>query len=42
MRSDAKSLSLFIGWDVGGWNCGNNPNIRDAIAIPNNNLVIIG
>lgn len=30
MKSDAKSLSFFIGWDVGGWNCDNNPNSRDA------------
>ena len=42
MKSDAKSLSFLVGIDVGGRNCGNNPNSRDAIAIPNNNLVIIG
>ena len=27
---------------VGDRNCGNNPNSRNAIAIPNNNLVIVG
>ena len=27
MKSDAKSLSFFIGIDVGGRNCGNKPNI---------------
>lgn len=24
---------LFIGWDVGGWNCDKNPNSRDALVI---------
>ena len=42
MKSDAKSLSFFIGWDVGGWNCDNIPNSRDAIVILDNNLVIVG
>ena len=42
MKSDAKSLSFFIGWDVGGWNCDNNPNSRDAIVIHDNKLVIVG
>jgi hypothetical protein len=32
MKSDAKSLSLFIGWDVGGWDCDNKPNIRGAMS----------
>ena len=32
MKSDAKSLSFFIGWDVGGWNCDNKPNIRGAMS----------
>ena len=42
MKSEAKALPFFIGWDVGGWNCGNNPNSRDAIVILDNNLVIVG
>ena len=42
MKSDAKSLSFFIGWDVGGWNCGNNSNSSDAIVIHDNKLVIVG
>lgn len=24
---------LFIGWDVGGWNCDKNPNSRDALVV---------
>lgn len=27
------NASYYIGWDVGGWNCDNNPNSRDAIVI---------
>ena len=30
--SDSEGLEqLFIGWDVGGWNCDNNPKSRDAL-----------
>lgn len=24
---------LFVGWDVGGWNCDKNPNSRDALVV---------
>ena len=24
---------LFIGWDVGGWNCDKNPTGRDALVV---------
>jgi hypothetical protein len=27
---------LFIGWDVGGWNCDRNPSSRDALVARNN------
>lgn len=27
---DGLGKPVFIGWDVGGWNCGRNPNSRDA------------
>ena len=28
-----KRESLFIGWDVGGWNCDKNPTSRDALIV---------
>ena len=28
---------LFIGWDVGGWNCDRNPNSRDALFVVDGN-----
>ncbi|WP_268799029.1 hypothetical protein [Pseudomonas huanghezhanensis] len=31
-RTDAPKM-LFVGWDVGGWNCDYNPKSRDALAI---------
>jgi len=34
--------SFFIGWDVGGWNCDNNSNSRDAIVILDETLRIVG
>ncbi len=36
------SRSFFIGWDVGGWNCDNNPRSRDAIVILDEDLRIVG
>ncbi|MFO7724526.1 MAG: hypothetical protein R6V45_03170 [Oceanipulchritudo sp.] len=32
----------FIGWDVGGWNCDRNSKSRDAIAILDNGLSLVG
>ena len=29
----AGSDQVFIGWDVGGWNCDKNPNSRDALVV---------
>lgn len=29
----ASSDQVFIGWDVGGWNCDKNPNSRDALVV---------
>ena len=26
-------MKCFVGWDVGGWNCDQNRNSRDALAI---------
>jgi hypothetical protein len=34
--------SFCIGWDVGGWNCDRNPSSRDAIAIIDSGLAILG
>jgi len=33
---------FFIGWDVGGWNCDNNRNSRDAVIILDEKLDIAG
>ncbi|AGI68225.1 hypothetical protein OAN307_c26360 [Octadecabacter antarcticus 307] len=33
MTPGADLDQLFIGWDVGGWNCDKNPNSRDALVI---------
>lgn len=29
----ARGDQVFIGWDVGGWNCDKNPNSRDALVV---------
>lgn len=31
--ADAQREHLFIGWDVGGWNCDKNQNSRDALVV---------
>ena len=33
---------IFIGWDVGGWNCDNNPKSRDAMVVLNAERQIVG
>jgi hypothetical protein len=33
---------IFVGWDVGGWNCDNNPSSRDAIVILDSELTMLG
>lgn len=42
MRSKAQIEAFFVGWDVGGWNCDNNPHSRDAIVILDSDLAIVG
>ena len=37
-----KPIQWFVGWDVGGWNCDNNPRSRDAIAILNESGELVG
>lgn len=41
MLTDTKP-ELFIGWDVGGWNCDQNPKSRDAIVIIDSELNLVG
>ena len=31
MKVKGERSKLFLGWDVGGWNCDRNPNSRDAL-----------
>jgi hypothetical protein len=33
---------LFIGWDVGGWNCDTNANSRDALVVLDEQLNLLG
>lgn len=33
---------LFIGWDVGGWNCDRNPSSRDALVILDDQREVVG
>lgn len=34
--------AFFIGWDVGGWNCDQNPESRDAIVILDDTMSTVG
>jgi hypothetical protein len=36
------SLSFYIGWDVGGWNCDRNNKSRDAIVILDTSAALVG
>lgn len=36
------SIEYFVGWDVGGWNCDNNPKSRDAIVILDHQRNLVG
>lgn len=38
----AQPKSFCIGWDVGGWNCDDNPRSRDAVVILDSTLTIMG
>jgi hypothetical protein len=42
MMGRARTKSYSIGWDVGGWNCDNNRNSRDAIVILDSTPTIVG
>lgn len=41
MMSSASS-PIFIGWDVGGWNCDKNPASRDALVVLDSQRQLIG
>jgi len=42
MKASAKAPHLYIGWDVGGWNCDKNRKSRDAIVILDDKLKMVG
>jgi hypothetical protein len=42
MKTTATPESVFIGWDVGVWNCDNNRKSRDAIVILDSSLDPVG
>ncbi|WP_261319266.1 hypothetical protein [Microbulbifer agarilyticus] len=42
MHTDKDSETLFIGWDVGGWNCDNNANSRDALVVLDRRRNVLG
>lgn len=42
MTRMSTQIPFFAGWDVGGWNCDNNANSRDAIVILDAALQLIG
>jgi len=42
MNTTVVSDTFYIGWDVGGWNCDNNNNSRDAIVILDSYLALKG
>lgn len=34
--------TLYVGWDVGGWNCDSNPASRDALVVLDESLTMVG
>ena len=42
MSASVGSRAIFIGWDVGGWNCDKNRLSRDAIVILDSELRVVG
>ncbi|MDT4850867.1 hypothetical protein FQZ97_850320 [compost metagenome] len=42
MQTLSSSAPLFIGWDVGGWNCDKNPASRDALVVLDEQRRILG
>ena len=42
MSSALQAPEYFVGWDVGGWNCDENGESRDAIVILDASRSIVG
>ena len=42
MQADVPSNALYIGWDVGGWNCDKNKSSRDALVVLDANRTLLG
>jgi hypothetical protein len=42
MSSRQQPSAVFFGWDVGGWNCDKNSKSRDALAILDSDLNLVG
>lgn len=42
MHTNKDPEALFIGWDVGGWNCDNNANSRDALVVLDRGRNVLG
>jgi hypothetical protein len=42
MSDAARPEQLFVGWDVGGWNCDRNSKSRDALVILDGSRTIVG
>ena len=36
------TTTLYLGWDVGGWNCDHNPASRDALVVLDESLTLLG
>jgi hypothetical protein len=42
MNGGSQGAAFYVGWDVGGWNCDKNGKSRDALAILDAGLAIVG
>lgn len=42
MKTTAMPKSIFMGWDVGAWNCDKDSKSRDAIVILDSSLDLVG
>lgn len=42
VKGNAGQPDIFIGWDVGGWDCDRNPRSRDALVVLDSNRQLIG
>ena len=42
MNSTLGGFAIYIGWDVGGWNCDKNKSSRDALVVLDANRTLLG